>query len=384
MKEIFVIDGVRTPIGSPYRGLKNFSAVQLAAIVIKEIASRNKLGNDLIDEGVIGNTVSSGLGQNLSRQAFFLAGFPDVVPTFSINNVCGSGMQSIILGIQSILSENASLIIGGGTESATHCPKISFEDKKKRVDSLVYDGLWCHLTNKHMGELCEDLAEKFLISREEQDKYAFNSYVKACNAQTQGKFQKEIVPIKKKQGDRFFREDEHLRKNIKLEKLLTLSPAFRKKGTITAGNSSAPCDGASMIALASRKAIQRNKLFPRARVLGYASVAVPPKEVFTAGVVSIKECLRKSGLSLKEIDLFEISEAFAAQAIFTQKQLNIPYDKMNIFGGDIALGHPLGAVGTRILVTLIYALIDQKKKKGLACVCLGGGGAVAMIVERVS
>ena len=388
LKNIYIIDAARTPIGSTFKGLKDFSAAQLGALTIKEILKRNKIEGSSVGQVILGNTVSAGAGQNIARQAAVLSGLPVTVPAFTVNNVCGSGLQAMIFAAHAIACRESDIIVAGGSESASQSPYVAQKsDKDKTVeevsrDSLVYDGLTCLITGKHMGELAEFIAEKFGIGREEQDLYALESHRKACAAQGENKFSQEIIPLQTKEG-KIIDSDERPRKNASMEKLSQLPAAFKKGGSVTAGNSCIPCDGAAIFILASGDAVKKYKLTPKARILGFASVAVEPKMVFTAAAASIKECLKRSGLSMEDIDLFEVCEAFAAQALLTRRELNIPPEKMNIWGGDVALGHPLGTAGTRILVTLIHALIDQKKKIGLAAVCLGGGGSVAVAVEII-
>ncbi len=382
-QDIFIIDGVRTPIGATFKGLKNFTAAELGGIVIKEILSRNKIPSKLIDQVILGNTVSAGIGQNVARQAAVFGGLPSAAPTLAINNVCGSGLQAVILGAQAILAGDARCIVAGGTESATHAPYFfkrntqAGKELSSKEDSLIFDGLFCQITQKHMGQLAEDMAEKYKISRKMQDAFSFQSHQKAVSAQAKGYFKNEIISV----GT--LKDDERPRKNINLERLSNLPSAFKEKGTVTAGNSSYPSDGAAAVLLASKEFIQQHKLKPKARILSYDTSAVDPKDVFTASIPSIERALKKAKLSLKNIDFFEISEAFAVQTIVNQKELKIPSEKLNIFGGDVALGHPLGATGTRILITLLSALQNQKKNLGLASVCLGGGGAVTVIIEKV-
>ncbi len=388
LNDIVVIDAARTAIGSTFKALKEFGPSQLASFVIKGMLERNPSAKDAVNQVIFGNTVSAGAGQNISRHAAYLAGLPVTVPAFSVNNVCGSGLQSLIIGTQAMACGEADIVIAGGTESSSQSPYIvkKSEAEKKDdnlIDSLVFDGLTCQLTDKHMGRLAEHIAKKFSMSRLRQDEFAFKSHQKACLAQDQGNFLKEIIPVDLGNGG-ILNVDQRPRRKLELEKLANLPPAFEEDGTVTAGNSSIPSDGAAAVLLATKDAAKKHKLTPLARILSYCSLALEPQEVFTASIPAVKECLKKANVTLKDIDLFEISEAFAVQALATQHELKIPDEKMNIFGGDIALGHPLGAAGTRILVTLIHALKDQKKKKGIASVCLGGGGAVAIAVEILS
>lgn len=388
LKDIFIVDAARTAVGSTFKALKEFSPSQLAAITVQGLLKHSKVDKGIVDQVIFGNTVSAGTGQNLSRHAAFLAGLPVSVPAFTLNNVCGSGLQSIIVGAQTIGCNEADIIIAGGTESSSQSPylvKKSDKEKKENnlTDSLIFDGLTCQLTTKRMGDLAETVAGKFNISRNKQDQYAFASHQKACRAQDQGKFKQEIIPVDLGSGG-ILSVDQRPRRSLDLEKLTNLPPVFKENGTVTAGNSSIPSDGSAAVLLASKAAVKKHKLTPKARILGYSSLAVEPEMVFTASIPAVKECLKKCGLALKDIDLLEISEAFAVQALLTQQELKIPGEKMNIFGGDVALGHPLGAAGTRILVTLMHALTDCKKTKGIASVCLGGGGAVAVAIEILS
>ncbi len=390
LQSILILDGARTAIGSPFKSLKDFSAAQLGAVVIENILKRAKIPKRFIGEVIFGNVVSAGTGQNLSRQVAILAGLPVEVDAFTVNQVCGSGLRSLIAGAHSIMCGETKMVIAGATESVSWNPALYFHNEgddvsaseKKKVESLVYDGLWCHLSEQHMGHLAEFIAQEYKISRRAQDEYALRSHQKACRAQSEGKFLKEIAPVAISETKRF-EEDERPRRNINREKLGALPPAFKRDGTVTAGNSSAPCDGAAAAVLAQEGFVKHNRLTPRAKILGYASVAVEPRKVFAAGIGAIQECFKKSRLTVQEIDLFEISEAFAAQAILTQQAIGIPEEKINVWGGDIALGHPLGAAGMRGLVTLIHALKDRKKNKGIVSVCLGGGGAIALAIEVI-
>ncbi len=387
LKNIFIVDALRTPIDSARKSLKNFSAADLASVAIKGILTRNHIQGKWIDQVILGNTVSAGAGQNLSRHAACLAGIPDEVPAFSVNHVCGSGLQAVILGIQAILCGDARMVLVGGTESASQSPLIvknKSEDNKENetVESLIHDGLTCQIVHKHMGELAELIAEKYNITRQQQDQFACQSHSKALRVMDGHKFKDEIIPMTLNDKE-FLTKDRRVRKNIDLEKLASLPAAFKKNGTVTAGNSSIPCDGAAVLLLASKEMIEKHKIKAMARILSYASVALDPAMVFTAAIKAVKTCLEKTQLKISDIDLFEISEAFAVQAIVTQRELRIPENKLNIYGGDVALGHPLGTAGARIFVTLLHALHHEKKSKGLAAVCLGGGGAIAIAVEAM-
>ncbi|MBI5555420.1 MAG: thiolase family protein [Elusimicrobia bacterium] len=386
MKNVFIIDGLRTPLGARGGSLKDISASRLAAVVITALLKNNKIKAKVVDEIILGNAVSAGLGQNPARQALVYAGLPYNIPAFTINKVCGSGLKSVILGIQAILCGDADLIIAGGTENASQCPYILARDKKNENfsqedlgDSLIHDGLWCSLNNQHMGTIAEYTAERFKISRAEQDKYALESHRKACLAQKQGAFTKEITPVKIAERHSFAGDERPRRTS--LEKLGKFPPVFKPKGTITAGNSPAPADGAAALILASEKALHKFSLTPAARIQGYATAAVNPKLTFTAPALAINKCLQASALRLSEIDLFEINEAFAVQSLLTIRELSLDLKRLNILGGTIALGHPLGASGARGLVTLINALKTQKKEIGLTSVCLGGGGAVSLAIR---
>ena len=379
----YIIDCKRTAIGSPHKSLKHCSAAQLASGVIRNIVERHSLKPSLLSSIVIGNTVSAGTGQNLARQASHLAGIPFEVPAFVINNVCGSGVQSLIWGTQALLNEEQPFMITGATESASQTPQLLSSNFDVPTDSLLFDGLKCSLSGKLMGEICEDLAQEEKISRKAQDMYTLVSHQKACLARRDKKFKNEIVPVAVSGGP-VYDHDERPRETTSLEKLSLLPAAFRTGGTVTAGNSSAPSDGACAFLLSLKKSMEEHRLSPMARVVGYASIAVNPARVFSEGVSAIPLCLNKAGLSLKDIDLFEITEAFAAQAVYTQKKIGIPSERMNIHGGDVALGHPLGTSGARSLVTLIHALKSTKKRMGLAYVAFGGGGAMALVVESLS
>ncbi len=385
MRDVFIVDGLRTPICGRGQGFKDVPAVRLAAAVLKTLLKNNGIKGDYIDEVILGNAVGAGLGQNPARQALVYAGLPFGVPAFTVNKVCGAGLKSVILGYQAIACEDADIIIVGGAENVSQCPYILPRDKKYKIsdpedpcDSLINDGLWCSLTGTHMGVIAEDTAKMFKITREEQDKYALESHRKACLAQEMGLFKREIVPVEVAMGHTVD-IDEKPRKTS-MEKLSRVPPAFKPKGTVTAGNSPAPADGAAALILASRRALKKFGITPVARILGYATTAVSPELTFTAPALAIEKCLKASSLKITDVDLFEITEAFAVQALLTIRETGLDIKRSNIFGGTIALGHPLGASGARSLVTLISALKAQRKKTGVTSVCLGGGCAVSLAI----
>ena len=384
---VFIIDGMRTPVGSPYKSLKNFSAAQLSSFVIKELLRRNKVNKYLINQVILGNAVAAGMGQNFARQASLLADLDESIPAFSVNAVCGSGLQAAIVGAQAILAQEAQLIVAGAAESATSNPFLLSRDDqederwKNYKDSLLADGLYCSISKKSMGDLVEDMVKKYNISREEQDQYALDSHKKACLAQQQNKFINEIVSVRIS-NQKIVEKDDHPRQNMKIESLRELPSSFKEAGTVTAGNASSPCDGAAAVLLASKKFLNEHKIKPKARIVGYVSIGVKPELTFESAMGAINGCLHKCHLTLKDIDLFEIAESFAAQLVLIKNKLGIADQKLNIWGGDIGIGHPLGVSGIRVLVTLLHALTDRKLRRGLACVSYGGGGAIAVIVER--
>ncbi len=382
-KPIYILDAARTPVGNPFKSLKDFSVGQLGGSVIAALLKRTGLDPLCVSEVILGNAVSAGTGQNSARQASFCGGLLCSTSAYTVNAVCGSGLQAVILAGQTISFGANDYIIALGSESASRTPELfsksvegSF-NQRTAVDSLMYDGLWCSLAGKSMGQICENFAKKEKISRKAQDKYALESHQKAAAAN----FSDEIINVVLQDG-RVFSADEHIRRHVNLESFKLLPSAFAKKGTLTAGNVSLPSDGAAGVLLSGEKSLRSVQLKPLARIVGYSSLALEPQKVFTAGVAAVQTCLKVCGLKLKDIDLFEVSEAFAAQAIYTHDKLSISTEKMNIYGGDIALGHPLGAAGTRILVTLVHALKVNKKRYGLAVICYGGGGAIAAVVEN--
>jgi acetyl-CoA C-acetyltransferase len=390
MREVFIIDGLRTPIGALGKSLKDVSCVQLGASVMSALISKHNIDSSSVDEVIMGNVVSSGLGQNPARQALLKAGLLETTPGFTVNEVCGSGLKAVMLAAQSICCGDSDLVIAGGMESASQCPTILADNKKPSqikktnlCDTLIKDGLWCNISNLHMGNLAENMAREFKITREEQDSYALNSHHKATYACAAGIFRQEIVPVKLNK-EHTLSVDEKPRKGLTLKQLARLPAAFEPQGTVTAGNSSAPADGAALLLLCSSAALKKSGLVPQAKLLGYTSCAVKPQLSFTAANLAIERCLKATSLKLADIALFDIAEAFSVQVIVTLKLGKIEAQRTNVFGGDIALGHPLGACGARGLITLINALKVQKEKFGITSICFGGGGALALAVQMLN
>lgn len=380
--ETFILDARRTAIASPCRSLKDFSASALGAEVV--CAVLKSTGNLSVDEVIMGNAVGARTGQNLARQVAVGGGVAVDVPAYTVNAVCGSGLQAVLVACRAIALGEARVIVVGGTESATHSPYVVARhegEQGKTEDTILHDGLLCAMTGKSMGELCEGLVQHARISREEQDQFALKSHQKAIAATKAGWLKNEIIALKTPGGT--FDVDERPREKLTLTRLAELPPAFSPGGTITAGNASAPADGSSVFLLADAETMKKQGR-PLARIVDYVSIAVKPEDVFTGAVQAVHAVLKKSGLTIKDIDLFEITESFAAQAIYTLRELNLPIERTNICGGDVALGHPLGTSGARALVTLVHSLRREKKRRGLSSVCFGGGGAIALVVENVA
>ena len=390
MKEVHVVSALRTAVGSLGKSLKNISADNLGSSVILENINKVSLKKEDIDEVIIGQVLTGGSGQNPARQAAIKSGIPIETPAFVVNQVCGSGIRSVASGLQSIQSGQSKIIIAGGQENMSLAPHvIHLRDGKKLgdielVDSMIKDGLWDAFNGYHMGVTAENVAEKFQITRDEQDRFAYKSQEKALKAQKEDKFKDEIVDfkIKSKKSEINFNKDEHPRDSVNLESLSRLKPVFKKNGTVTAGNASGINDGAAAVTLISDTEAQKKKIERLVTIKSWASCGVDPALMGTGPIPSSKKALELAGWSIKDIDLFEINEAFAAQSLAVIKTLSIPEEKVNVNGGAIALGHPIGASGTRILVTLIHEMIKRDVKKGLATLCIGGGMGIAMCVER--
>ena len=390
MSNIVITSAVRTAVGSIGKSLKNVPADDLGSNVISNALKRSKLNQMDIDEIIMGQVLTGGAGQNPARQAAIKSGVPKEKPAYIVNQVCGSGIRSVASGFQSLKSGDSKIIIAGGQESMSLAPHaIHLRDGKKLgdtelVDTMIKDGLWDAFHGYHMGITAENVAEKFQVTREEQDKFALKSQEKAVKAQKENKFKDEIVnfKIKSKKAEIDFIKDEHPREGINIEALKRLKPVFKKEGTVTAGNASGINDGAAAVALMSDTEAEKRGLNRLVSIKSWASCGVDPALMGTGPIPSSKKALDLAGWSVKDVDLFEINEAFAAQSLAVLKTLSIPEEKVNVNGGAIALGHPIGASGTRILVTLIHEMIKRDVKKGLATLCIGGGMGIAMCVER--
>jgi len=388
-----IVGSLRTPIGSFMGSLSGFRASELGSFVIKELVNRTKVNADDIDEVIMGNVVQAGNGQNPARQAAIYAGLNPKTPCFTVNKVCGSGLKAVMLAAQAIKAGDAKLIVAGGMESMSNCPYILPKARTgyrlgdgKIVDSMVHDGLWDIYNDFHMGITGELVAEKYGISREEQDEYAATSQIRASKAVEEGEFDREIVPvtIPQRKGDPIvFSKDEGPRAGTTPEKLAKLRPAFKKDGTVTAGNASTINDGASAVMIADEDYAKEHGLQVVAKIISYTVSGLEPKWVMLAPIYAIKMLFEKTGWDKDSTDIFELNEAFAVQSIAALKDLELDPEKVNVRGGAIAIGHPIGASGARVLTTLLHLMEDKNLNKGIAALCLGGGNAVAMAVERV-
>jgi len=392
MKEIVIVSGARTAQGKFDGALKDFSAPQLGGIVIKEAVKRASIETKDIDEVIMGNVVPAGLGQNVARQAAINAGIPYEVGALHVDKVCGSSLKAVVLASQAIKCGDAEIIVAGGMESMTNIPyslpKARYGYRMfdgKVVDLMVYDGLWDVYNNFHMGMTGEIIAEKYNLKREEIDEFAMKSHNKAEKATKEGKFKDEITPITipQKKGDPIvFDKDEGIRPGTTMESLAKLKPVFKKDGVVTAGNASQITDGASAVVVMSAEKAKKIGIKPLATIKDYTVSGVKPELVMYAPVPGVKALLKKTKLSTNDLDLVEHNEAFSSASLSVMKEFGFTHDMFNVNGGAVALGHPIGASGTRILITLINAMQQQKKHRGLATICLGGGNAVSMIIER--
>lgn len=389
MNEVVIIDAARTPIGKFGGSLKDVSAVELGATVVKGILKRANIAPEEVDQVIFGNVLQAGLGQNVARQISIKAGIPYQVPGVTINEVCGSGLKSIMFGRQAIQLGEADIVVVGGTENMSQAPLLLNPELKEEAfnpknlkNSMLIDGLTDVFGEYHMGITAENVAEKFAVSREEQDTFAHNSQMKAARAQEKNLFEEEIIPVQLADGS-FFHKDETIRANSTLEKLATLKSAFKESGTVTAGNSSGINDGASAIILMSKEKALAENIPYLATIKVTSEVGVDPAIMGYAPYYAVNEALTKGGYSIDEIDLFHLNEAFASQSVAVARDLEIPEDKLNIYGGAIALGHPIGASGARIVVSLLNELKHENKQTGLASLCIGGGIGIALVIERV-
>ena len=388
--EVFITSAKRTAVGSLNKSLKNVSAIDLGSAVISNVLEQSKIKTEEVDEIILGQVLTGGLGQNPARQAAIKSGIPKEKPAYIVNQVCGSGIRSIVSAYQSIKLGDSKIVIAGGQENMSLAPHaIHLRDGKKLgdtelIDTMIKDGLWDAFHGYHMGITAENVAEKFQITREEQDKFALKSQEKALTAQKQNKFKEEVInyKIKSKKADVEFNVDEHPREGITLDALSRLKPVFKKDGTVTAGNASGINDGAAAVTLMSESEANKRDIKKLVSIKSWASCGVDPALMGTGPIPSSKKALELAGWNIKDVDLFEINEAFAAQSLAVLKTLSIPEEKVNVNGGAIALGHPIGASGTRILVTLVHEMIKRDVKKGLATLCIGGGMGIAMCVER--
>ncbi len=387
-----ILSAVRTPGGKFGGSLSSFSAAELGALVIKEALNRAGISPEVVGEVIMGNGWQAGAGPNVARISAVFAGLPENVPAFTVNKRCASGLKAVMLAADNILLGRERVAVGGGTEATSQVPYLlqgarwGYKMGHQEIYDVLYrDGFFCPMAKMMMGETAEILAEEYKISRREQDEYALESHRRAIAAIDSGKFLREILPVEIRSKGQviIFKEDEIPRRDTSLEKLAKLPPVFKENGTITAGSSSALCDGAAAVVVVDEDWARSEGLKPLARILSYASVGIKPDHMGLGPVKAVPKALTLAGLSLKDIDLIELNEAFAAQVIAVERELNLDHEKVNVHGGAIALGHPIGATGAKILTTLLYALHTYDKQFGLVTLCVGGGQGVAMVIERL-
>src|ERR1700689_3408736 len=392
--DVVIISGCRTAVGKFQGSLTDLSAPQLGAVVVREAVKRAGLNSDQVDECIMGNVLPAGLGQNPARQAAIFAGLSPATGAMKINKVCGSGLKAVALAAQAIQTGNSSIVVAGGMESMTNAPYLLPQARKgyrlgngKVIDSMVHDGLWDIYNDYHMGITGENVAEKYGITREEQDEFAVNSHRKAVAAMKECRFKSQIVPVEipaKKKGEApvIFEKDESPREDTTIEVLRALKPAFKKDGTVTAGNAPGVNDGAAAVVVTSARRAKELGAQPMVRIVAQATSGVEPKWVMMAPVEAVRKLWEKSVWKNEDVDLYELNEAFSVQALGVMRELGLDPNKVNVNGGAVAIGHPIGASGARVLVTLIYEMSRRNAKRGIAALCLGGGNAVAMAVER--
>jgi len=394
MREAVIVSAVRTPTGKFLGGLKEFKATDLGALAVREAVRRAGIDPGIVEECILGNVVSAGLGQAPARQAALRGGLANSVGALTINKVCGSGLKAVMLAAQGIALGDIDVAVAGGMESMSNCPYLLTRVREglrmgdgTLTDSMIHDGLWDSFHNMHMGLTGEHVSEKYNVTREEQDQYAVDSHRKAAAATREGWFADEILPVSipQKKGDPVVVDkDESIREDTTLETLGRLKPAFKKDGTVTAGNAPGVNDGASALVVMAAEVAEKLNLAPLARIVGYATAGLEPKLVMMTPVEAVKKLNARTGWKMDDADLLELNEAFAVQAVAVTRELSLDPARVNVQGGAVALGHPIGASGARILTTLLYALKRQGRKRGIATLCLGGGNGVAMAVELIN
>ena len=390
MSDVVIVSAARTPVGSFNGSFSNMNAADLGSIAIKEAINRAKIKASDVSEVIMGQVLTASCGQNPARQASINAGIPNEITAFTINQVCGSGLRSIALGWQSIMNNESEIVVAGGQENMTQAPhcfhlrQTGNMGDAEMIDSMIKDGIWDIFNGYHMGVTAENVAEKWQITRDQQDEMALNSQLKAEEAQKNGKFQKEIVsvPVQLKTGTVIIRDDEYPRHGCILENLKNLKPAFKKDGTVTAGNASGINDGAAAVVIMKSEKAEKLGIKPLARIASWATAGVDPAVMGSGPIPSSKKALEKAKWKVSDLDLIEANEAFAAQACAVNKEMGWDPKIVNVNGGSIAIGHPIGASGTRILTTLLYEMEKRNSKKGLATLCIGGGMGIAMCLER--
>ncbi len=393
MKDSVIVSAVRTPTGKFLGALKDFSAPQLGSMVVAETIRRAGIEPAIVDECIMGNVVSAGVGQNPARQAALGGGLADHVAALTINKVCGSGLKAVMLAAQGIATGDVDVVVAGGMESMSRAPYLLERVREglrmgngQLVDSMIHDGLWCAFEHSHMGNAAETVSDIYKVTRDAQDAYAARSHQRAAAATEAGYFRDELLPItipQKRGAPIVFDRDEAIRPETTVETLAKLKPAFKSDGSVTAGNAPGVNDGASAVVVMAADRAKSLGLSPLARIVGQATSGLPPRLVLMTPVEAVQRVAQKAGWALKDVDLFEINEAFAAQAVAVLNELQIDAEKVNVNGGAVALGHAIGSTGSRVLTTLLYALARRNQKRGIAALCLGGGNGVALAVERL-
>jgi len=391
VREAVILSAVRTPVGKFGGSLKNFAAPRLGAMVIAEAVKRAGVSSQDVQECIMGNVLPAGTGQNPARQAALLAGLPVEIGSFNVNKVCGSGLKSVMLAANSVRAGEHEIMVAGGMENMSAAPYLLMDGRfgyrlgdNKIVDHLVKDGLWDAPTDQHMGITAEIVAERYNVTREEADLLSYQSHLKAHAAFKEGRFDKEMLPVKIKTRKEEFelRQDEGVRPDTSVEALARLRPVFKEGGLVTAGNASQISDGAAALVVASREYAEERGLAPLASIIDYNTGGTRPEWIMEAPIHTSRALMERNDLAIDDIDLFEHNEAFATASVAVRRELEVPEDRFNVNGGAVAIGHPIGASGARVLTTLIYALHDRQKRTGLATLCLGGGNAVSMLVRR--